>query len=465
MSIVNHEDIESGVHKRKGTVWTATIHIITAVIGSGVLSLSWSIAQLGWIAGPIVPAIFAIITYYTSSLLANCYRSQDPITGTRNRCYIDAVKTYLGPKHVYLCACAQFFNLWGAMVGYTITTTISMNAVSKAHCYHYHGHETRCDGPGPVLMLCFGFGQLILSQLPSLQHMAWVSIVAAVMSGTYSSIAFGLAVVELVSTRQVKGGLLGVVAHAHLRPVDRAFKSLQALGNVAFAYTFAEILIEVQDTLKSPPAENTTMKKSIFWGLSVITIFYLVIGCSGYAAFGGVTPGNILTGFGFYEPFWLVDIGNICIALHLSGAYQLFAQPLFANLEMRITARWPEAKIVTRVYSITLLCIRRDPINFSLLRLVLRSSIVIITTIVGMALPFFNSIVGMLGALSFWPLTVYFPIKMHIARRDIKKGTTKWILLHILIGVTLLICCAVSVGAGAEMVGHLKESSPFTKIG
>lgn len=82
-----------------------------------------------------------------------------------------------------------------------------------------------------------------------------------------------------------------------------------------------------------------------------------------------------------------------------------------------------------------------------------------------MALPFFNSIVGMLGALSFWPLTVYFPIKMHIARRDIKKGTTKWILLHILIGVTLLICCAVSVGAGAEMVGHLKESSPFRKIG
>lgn len=120
------------------------------------------------------------------------------------------------------------------------------SAVSKAHCYHYHGHETRCDGPGPVLMLCFGFGQLILSQLPSLQHMAWVSIVAAVMSGTYSSIAFGLAVAELVSTRQVKGGLLGVVAHAHLRPVDRAFKSLQALGNVAFAYTFAEILIEVQ---------------------------------------------------------------------------------------------------------------------------------------------------------------------------------------------------------------------------
>lgn len=72
------------------------------------------------------------------------------------------------------------------------------------------------------------------------------------------------------------------------------------------------------------------MKKAIFWGLSVITVFYLIIGCFGYAAFGGATPGNILTGFGFYEPFWLVDAGNICIALHLSGAYQVLSY--FNNL-------------------------------------------------------------------------------------------------------------------------------------
>jgi amino acid permease len=85
-----------------GTVWTAAIHIITAVIGSGVLSLSWSIAQLGWIAGPLVPACFACVTYYTSTLLTNCYRAPDRITGTRNRCYIDAVKTYLGMYYVML---------------------------------------------------------------------------------------------------------------------------------------------------------------------------------------------------------------------------------------------------------------------------------------------------------------------------------------------------------------------------
>ncbi|BAT16275.1 Os12g0203300, partial [Oryza sativa Japonica Group] len=39
-----------------GTVWAATAHIVTAVIGSGVLALAWSVAQLGWVAGPLALA-------------------------------------------------------------------------------------------------------------------------------------------------------------------------------------------------------------------------------------------------------------------------------------------------------------------------------------------------------------------------------------------------------------------------
>lgn len=72
---------------------TASAHIITAVIGSGVLSLAWAIAQLGWIAGPIALMAFSIITWFTSILLADCYRSSD---GTRNYTYQSVVKSYLG---------------------------------------------------------------------------------------------------------------------------------------------------------------------------------------------------------------------------------------------------------------------------------------------------------------------------------------------------------------------------------
>ena len=65
------------------------------------------------------------------------------------------------------------------------------------------------------------------------------------------------------------------------------------------------------------------MKKASTIAIIVTTLFYLSCGSFGYAAFGDDTPGNLLTGFGFYEPYWLIDFANACIVLHLVGGYQV----------------------------------------------------------------------------------------------------------------------------------------------
>lgn len=84
----------------------ATAHIITAVIGSGVLSLAWAVAQLGWVAGPIVMFLFAVVNLYTSNLLTQCYRTGDSVNGHRNYTYMEAVKSILGIKNMLLvCVC------------------------------------------------------------------------------------------------------------------------------------------------------------------------------------------------------------------------------------------------------------------------------------------------------------------------------------------------------------------------
>ncbi|CAI9113219.1 OLC1v1013789C1 [Oldenlandia corymbosa var. corymbosa] len=91
---------DDGRPKRTGTVWTTSAHIITAVIGSGVLSLAWAIAQMGWIAGPIVMLLFAVVTYYTSILLSACYRTED---GKRNYTYMDAASANFSGFQVKVC--------------------------------------------------------------------------------------------------------------------------------------------------------------------------------------------------------------------------------------------------------------------------------------------------------------------------------------------------------------------------
>lgn len=81
----------------EGTQWTAMAYIITGVIGAGVLSLAWSVGQLGWVAGPLMLIVFAAISTVATFLLCDCYRSPHPEYGpVRNSSYTQAVEFFLG---------------------------------------------------------------------------------------------------------------------------------------------------------------------------------------------------------------------------------------------------------------------------------------------------------------------------------------------------------------------------------
>ncbi|CAL5406120.1 unnamed protein product [Camellia sinensis] len=175
--------------------------------------------------------------------------------------------------------------------------------------------------------------------------------------------------------------------------VEKVWVVAQAIGDIAFAFTYNIILLEIEmkDTLKSPPPENQTMKKASTAAILLTTTLYLCCACFGYAAFGDQTPGNLLTGFGFYEPYWLVDFANACVVLHLIGGYQ--------------------------VYRIALL------------------------------FPYFNDVLGVLGALNFWPLAIYFPAEMYLRQRNIKAWTRMWVVFQAFRAVCLVVPIVASVGS------------------
>ncbi|GJN02619.1 hypothetical protein PR202_ga19989 [Eleusine coracana subsp. coracana] len=167
---------DDGHPRRTGTPWTCSAHIITAVIGAGVLSLAWAVAQLGWVAGPACMLCFALVTYVSAALLTECYRRGDPDKGPRNHCYMDAVRVYLGKKHTWACGSLQYVSLYGCGVAYTITTATSIRAILKSNCYHDHGHDAACNYDGSYYMLIFGGAQLFLSFIPDFHDMAWLSV-------------------------------------------------------------------------------------------------------------------------------------------------------------------------------------------------------------------------------------------------------------------------------------------------
>ncbi|KHN19623.1 Amino acid permease 3 [Glycine soja] len=449
---------DDGRLKRTGTIWTASAHIVTAVIGSGVLSLAWAIAQLGWLAGPIVMILFSIVTYYTSTLLACCYRSGDQLSGKRNYTYTQAVRSNLGGLAVMFCGWVQYANLFGVAIGYTIAASISMMAVKRSNCYHSSGGKNPCKMNSNWYMISYGVAEIIFSQIPDFHELWWLSIVAAVMSFTYSFIGLGLGIGKVIGNGRIKGSLTGVTVGT-VTESQKIWRSFQALGNIAFAYSYSMILIEIQDTIKSPPAESQTMSKATLISVLITTVFYMLCGCFGYASFGDASPGNLLTGFGFYNPYWLIDIANVGIVIHLVGAYQVYCQPLFSFVESHAAARFPNSDFMSREFEVPIPGCK--PYRLNLFRLVWRTIFVILSTVIAMLLPFFNDIVGLIGAIGFWPLTVYLPVEMYITQTKIPKWGPRWICLQMLSAACFVVTLLAAAGSIAGVIDDLKVYKPF----
>ncbi|KAL6296764.1 hypothetical protein ACE6H2_004906 [Prunus campanulata] len=215
-----------------------------------------------------------------------------------------------GELQVKFCRSVQNVVLIGITIGYTIAAAISMVAIKRSNCYHKSGGKNPCHINNNPYMIAFGISEIVLSQIPNFDKLSWLSIVAAVMSFTYSGIGLALEIAE------------------------------------------------VAEDIRIP-----------------------------------------IPGFGAY--------------------------------------------------------------NLNLFRLVWRTFYVIVTTLISMILPFFNDVVGFLGALGYWPLTVYFPVEMYIAQKKVPKWSTRWTCLQILSLSVLVIALAAAAGSVTGVVQDLKTYKPF----
>ncbi|XBI58791.1 hypothetical protein VPH35_039970 [Triticum aestivum] len=337
-----------------------------ARIGSSVLSLPWSAAQLGLVAGPATLVVFAGVT-------------DGAVAGKRNYTYIEAVDVVLRPLPVRQ----------------------SCRNRNRVH-HHNSGHSVDCGMYTTMYMVLFGISKVVFSQLPNLHEMAWLSILAAVMSFSYSTIGVGLSLAQTISGPTGKMTMGGTVIGA-------------------------------------PPVESKTMRKANLRGVSTTTAFYMLCGCLGYATFG-----NMLTGFGFYELFWVIDSANV------------YCQQTYATVESLAAARCPGLDFIVR---------QNHPFGthkfgVSKFRLVWRTSFVIVSTVLAILLPLFNDILGLLGALGFWPLTVYFPVEMHFRQRKVKRSSWKWVALQ---GLSF-VCFAVTVGVIVASVQGITDHPIAQKL-
>lgn len=107
---------------------------------------------------------------------------------------------------------------------------------------------------------------------------------------------------------------------------------------------------------------------------------------------------------------------------------QVYSQPLYATVENWFRFRFPDSEFVNHTYILKLPLLPAFELNF--LSLSFRTAYVASTTAIAMIFPYFNQILGVLGSISFWPLTIYFPVEIYLSRSNTDAWTAKWVMLQ-----------------------------------
>lgn len=75
---------------------------------------------------------------------------------------------------------------------------LDYRAIKRSNCFHKSGGKNPCLINSNPYMIAFGVSEIIFSQIPDFDQLWWLSIVAAVMSFTYSTVGLGLGIAQVV---------------------------------------------------------------------------------------------------------------------------------------------------------------------------------------------------------------------------------------------------------------------------
>jgi amino acid permease len=181
-------------------------------------------------------------------------------------------------------------------------------------------HDTVCPDCKSIkltyFIMIFASVHFVLSHLPNFNSISGVSLAAAVMSLSYSTIAWRASVNKGVQPNVEFG-------YKAKSTSGTFFNFLSALGDVAFAYAGHNVVLEIQATIPSTPEKPSKgpMWKGVLVAYIVVALCYFPVALIGYWVFGNSVQDNIL--ISLEKPRWLIAMANMFVVVHVIGSYQV----------------------------------------------------------------------------------------------------------------------------------------------
>lgn len=377
---------------RNAKWWYSAFHNVTAMVGAGVLGLPYAMAQLGWGPGVAILVLSWIITLYT---LWQMVEMHEMVPGKRFDRYHELGQYAFGEKlGLYIVVPQQLVVEVAVCIVYMVTGGKSLKKF----------HDTVCSSCKDIkltyFIMIFASVHFVLSHLPNFNSISGVSLAAAVMSLSYSTIAWGASVHK---------GVQPDVQYTYRAETTtgKVFNFFSALGDVAFAFAGHNVVLEIQATIPSTPEKPSKgpMWRGVIVAYIVVALCYFPVALIGYWMYGNSVEDNIL--ISLEKPAWLIAMANIFVVIHVIGSYQIYAIPVFDMIETVLVKK----------------------LNFRptrLLRFVVRNVYVGLTMFVGITFPFFGGLLAFFGGFAFAPTTYFLPCIMWLAIYKPRKFGLSW---------------------------------------
>ncbi|KAM5557579.1 lysine histidine transporter 1-like [Rosa sericea] len=407
---------------RTATWWYSAFHNVTAMVGAGVLGLPFAMSQLGWGPGVTVIVLSWIITLYTLWQMVEMHES---VPGKRFDRYHELGQHAFGEKlGLWIVVPQQLMVQSGTCIVYMITGGKSLQKI----------HDTVSPGK-PIkttyFIMIFASVHFVISHLPSFNSIAGISLAAAVMSLSYSTVAWGASLHKGVQPEVQYGPRASTTT-------GNVFNFFSALGDVAFSFAGHNVVLEIQATLPSTPDKPSKkpMWKGVMFAYVVVNLCYFPVALIGYWVFGNSVQDNIL--ISLEKPKWLIVFANAFVVIHVIGSYQVYAMPVFDTIESALVKQ----------------------MNFKpsySLRFISRNLFVAMTLLIGVTFPFFGGLLSFFGGFAFAPTTYFLPCIMWLVIYKPKKFSLSWFAnwFCIIAGVLLLIFAPI--GALRNIILQAKD--------
>ncbi|KAJ6867835.1 hypothetical protein NC651_033003 [Populus alba x Populus x berolinensis] len=374
---------------RNAKWWYSAFHNVTAMVGAGVLGLPYAMSQLGWGPGAAVLILSWVITLYTL--------------------YHELGQHAFGEKlGLWVVVPQQLMVEVGSSIVYMITGGKSLK---KAHDTIWPDYK---EIKLTYFIMIFSSVHFVISHLPSFNSITAVSLVAAVMSLSYSTIAW------VVSWQKGVQPDVQYTSRASTN-TGQMFDSFSALGDIAFAFAGHSVALEIQATIPSTPGKPSKkpMWRGVVVAYLVVALCYLPVSFIGYWVFGNKVEDNIL--LSLEKPRWLVAAANLFVVIHVIGSYQVFAMPVFDMMEAFL------------VLKMKIDHVRRNDI------------------------PIFWGLLSFFGGFAFAPTSYYLPCVMWLAVYKPKKFSLSWLANWICIILGFVLMVLAPIGALRQIILQARD--------